>query len=489
MSTPKRDGGFRAAFPGEPRRGDSPSPREGLSPQAVDILFPIFEQASAGAISVDVDSRITWINDSYCRLLEISDPQAVIGRPVAQIIPHTRMPEVIRSGRPILLDIMEAHDQQLVVMRLPVHDEASGRVIGAVAFILYDDLQPLTPMVSKYRRLQRDLAAAKRALAKRGARYEMADFVGASPEVLEVKRRARLAAARQTPILLLGETGTGKEVLAQAIHAASPRAGAPLVAVNVAAVPESLLEAEFFGVAPGAYTGADKRARQGKFQLADGGTLFLDEVGDMPLALQAKLLRAIQEGEVEPLGSNEVQPVDVRLIAATSRDLEAMVAEGRFRSDLYYRLNVLTIRLPALREHPADMGILCEALLEKLALESGEPRAEITPDAVALLAAQPWPGNIRELRNALEQTLALNEACSVIDAATLTPALPHPCGEAPATPPLRPLAEAVAEAERQAIRQALAACGGNRSRAARLLGIPRSVLYTKLAKLSLNPDN
>lgn len=278
-------------------------------------------------------------------------------------------------------------------------------------------------------------------------------------------------------------------MLAQAIHAASPRAGAPLVAVNVAAVPESLLEAEFFGVAPGAYTGADKRARQGKFQLADGGTLFLDEVGDMPLALQAKLLRAIQEGEVEPLGSNEVQPVNVRLIAATSRDLETMVAEGRFRSDLYYRLNVLTIRLPALREHPADMGILCEALLEKLALESGEPRAEITPDAVALLAAQPWPGNIRELRNALEQTLALHEACSVIDAATLAPALPRPGGETSPAPPLRPLAEAVAEAERQAIRQALAASGGNRSRAARLLGIPRSVLYTKLAKLSLDPDN
>ncbi|MCG6658606.1 sigma 54-interacting transcriptional regulator [Halomonas campisalis] len=468
------------------------SQSQSLTLEAIRPLFPLLERNSAGAILVDEASRLTWINDSYCRLLGIDDPAKALGRPVGEVIPHTRMPEVVRSGRPILLDIMEYGAHQLVVARLPLHDRETGAISGAVAFIVFDDLEALTPLMGKYRRLQHDLAVARRALASRGARYALGDFIGASPAVLEVKRRARLAAARATPVLLLGETGTGKEVLAQAIHGDSPRCERPFVAVNVAAVPETLLEAEFFGVAPGAYTGADRRARQGKFQLADGGTLFLDEIGDMPLALQAKLLRALQEGEVEPLGSNEVKAVDVRLIAATSRDLEAMVAEGSFRSDLYYRLNVLRIRVPPLRERLADLGILCEAILGRLAAESGEPRAEITAEAVALLHRHHWPGNIRELRNTLEQTLALHEACSVIDVPALLATLPTPPDAPPearpAPAPVRPLAEVVAEAERTALHNALDACDGNKSRAARLLGIPRSVLYTKLSRLSDTTD-
>ncbi|EWH02427.1 sigma 54-interacting transcriptional regulator [Halomonas sp. BC04] len=212
----------------------------------------------------------------------------------------------------------------------------------------------------------------------------------------------------------------------------------------------------------------------------------------MPLAVQAKLLRALQEGEVEPLGSNEVKRVDVRVIAATSCDLEAMVSEGSFRSDLYYRLNVLRIRVPPLRERLADLGILCETILGKLAMESGESRAEITAEAVALLHQHDWPGNIRELRNTLEQTLALNEACSVIDVPELLAALPYqPRDLQPRTAvaPIRALAEVVAEAERTALHNALDACRGNKSRAARLLGIPRSVLYEKLSRLSEKPDS
>src|SRR5690554_148955 len=195
---------------------------------------------------------------------------------------------------------------------------------------------------------------------------------------------ARLAAGREMAVLLLGETGTGKEVLAQAIHSISSRAEKPFVGVNVAAIPDNLLEAEFFGVAPSAYTGADRKFREGKFQLANGGTLFLDEVGDMPLPLQAKLLRALQEGEVEALGSNKVTTVDVRVIAATSRNLEAMIAEGSFRSDLYYRLNVLENNIPPLRERLADLGVLCEALLGEICEGQGM-RGEITDAGVAAL--------------------------------------------------------------------------------------------------------
>lgn len=461
--------------------------KTGLTRDLIEALVPIFDQASAGAISVDTDGQITWINQSYAQLLGIADTSDAIGQDVRRVIPHTRMPEVIESGKPLLLDIMEHQDQQLVVTRLPFYDD-NGKVVGAVAFVLYDDLQPLTPLVSKFRRLHQDLAAARKALAKkdRGTRYDLADFVGASPAALEVKRRARLAAARDVSVLLLGETGTGKEVLAQAIHAASARAEKAFVGVNVAAVPENLLEAEFFGVAPGAYTGADKRVREGKFQLANGGTLFLDEVGDMPLQMQAKLLRALQEGEIEALGSNRVISVDVRVIAATSRNLETMIAEGSFRSDLYYRLNVLEICIPPLRERVADLGVLSEALLGEI-WDGHNQRREITDSGVAALASYHWPGNIRELRNVLERAMTMAETDDLLDADAIFRVLPRVAENQQAPVAMaftRPLARVVADAEAEAIEQALVACRGNRTRAARLLGISRSVLYEKLAKMS-----
>lgn len=461
----------------------------GLSRELIDALMAMFEKASAGAIAVDREARITWINESYCRLLGVHEPE-VLGQPVRQVIPHSRMPEVVESGDPLLLDIMEHEGQQLVVTRLPYFDDG-GTVTGAIACVLYDDLQPLTPLVARYRRLHQDLQAARKALARqaRSTRYSLSDFIGASPAALEVKRKARLAAGRDMPVLLHGETGTGKEVLAQAIHAASVRSERPFVAVNVAAVPENLLEAEFFGVAPGAYTGAGKY-RDGRFQLANGGTLFLDEVGDMPLPLQAKLLRALQEGEVEPLGSNQVQSVDVRVIAATSRDLHQMIADGEFRSDLYYRLNVMEIPVPPLRARLADLGILCESLLAGLS-EGGGLRAEITEDALALLARHRWPGNIRELGNVLERALTLNEHGAPLNEDVLAQVLPdlkgagvpeQPEAVLPACTPT--LAQAVASAESDAIQAALQAAGGNRSKAARLLGISRSVFYQKLSRMS-----
>jgi transcriptional regulator with PAS, ATPase and Fis domain len=303
------------------------------------------------------------------------------------------------------------------------------------------------------------------------------------------------------------------------------------VAVNIAAVPDTLLEAEFFGVAPGAYTGADRKGRDGKFKVADGGTLFFDEIGDMPLPLQSKLLRVLQEQEVEPLGSNRVHKVDVRLLAATSRDLPAMVAAGTFRADLYYRLNVLPIRLPPLRERIDDLEALVEALLDDIARRSGVSHRAITHDALDLLARHSWPGNIRELRNVLEQVCLLNDEL-LLGAQHFNPALPRlvpvtvpgtlalttaslaagdgsandsgpvPLQAWPAAPvahgpgtrsaavaddaPLQTtLPQAIAELEGRAIRAALHATGGNKVAAARMLGIARATLYEKLSTLEL----
>ncbi|MEG0885643.1 MAG: sigma 54-interacting transcriptional regulator, partial [Janthinobacterium sp.] len=339
------------------------------------------------------------------------------------------------------------------------------------------------------------------ASGERRAKYSFASFVGSSPAAVEVKRQARRAAQSLSPVLLLGETGTGKELLAHAIHGASARACGPFVSVNIAAIPDTLLEAEFFGVAPGAYTGADRKSRDGKFRLADGGTLFLDEIGDMPMSLQAKLLRALQEGEIEPLGSNQLVRFDVRLLAATSRDLPRMVREGLFREDLFYRLHVLPIRVPPLRERAADIAALVEVLGEELALRNDMPVPELDAAALQLLAVQNWPGNIRELRNVLEQVTMLGD-----DARITTPLLlqvlqsagvkPVQLGEALAAQApadamvtdsalLRPLAQQVAELEARAIRASLAANGGNKLATAKALAISRATLYDRMAALQI----
>lgn len=357
----------------------------------------------------------------------------------------------------------------------------------------------LQPLIAKFAQMQHDLHEAQRQLAdkkaaiahgSRQSRYTFASFVGTSPAAVEVKRQARRAAQSGSPVLLLGETGTGKELLAHAIHAASGRASGPFVSVNIAAVPDTLLEAEFFGVAPGAYTGAERKGRVGKFKLADGGTLFLDEIGDMPPGLQAKLLRALQEGEIEPLGSNQLVPFDARVVAATSRDLPALVASGQFREDLYYRLNVLPVRVPPLRERRGDIPALIEVLGEDMA-HRGSPPPELSASAVALLAAQQWRGNIRELRNVLEQA-ALSADSDRLDAgqmeallrqsglAQIQPALPPEPAPPDASALLRPLAEQVAELEQRAIAAAMQTTGGNKLAAARLLGISRATLYERL---------
>ncbi|MES2976217.1 MAG: sigma 54-interacting transcriptional regulator [Pseudomonadota bacterium] len=459
-------------------------------------MFHLFSSISQGMFLVDITGRIVWLNEGYKRFLPalgFSSVDQFVGHMVEEVIPNTQMRRVLETGEAFLIDLLTNKAGTFVVSRIPLRDE-SEKVIGAIGIVLFDHPETtLQPLISKFALLQRDLDDARRELAsQRRTKYTFASFVGASAPAVEVKRQARRAAQSSSPVLLLGETGTGKELLAHAIHASSARASGPLVSVNIAAVPDTLLEAEFFGVAPGAYTGADKKGRDGKFKLADGGTLFLDEIGDMPQPLQAKLLRALQEGEIEPLGSNKLVPFDARLIAATSRDLGALVREGRFREDLFYRLNVLPIRVPPLRERRADIPSLVEVLGEDMALRSGSAQPELSAEALSLLTAQTWRGNIRELRNVLEQVVmrsdsrhieaeqieeVLREAGIEKIAPSLTgmDAAPTIAGSA-----LRPLAEQVAQLEKKAIAAAMAATHGNKVAAARMLGISRAKLYERL---------
>jgi transcriptional regulator with PAS, ATPase and Fis domain len=438
-------------------------------------LFEGLDHMCEGAIIVDREARIVWLSDKYAARLNLACAADAVGREVEDVIPNSLMREVVRTGEPIMVDIMQFGDESFVVMRVPVKDDR-GRVIGAAGFMLFDRLQYLQPLVSKFEHLEMKLADAQKSLAEeRRAKYTFSNFIGASAAAMEVKRQSRRAAQADTTVLLLGETGTGKEVLAQAIHSASARAHGPFIGINVAAIPETMLEAEFFGTSG---------HHEGKFALGHGGTLFLDEVGDMPMAMQAKLLRVLQEKEVEPLGSNRVAKVDVRVIAASSVDLRQMVSMGRFRSDLYYRLSVLPIELPPLRERIADLESLCDHILDDIARRTGRPQREITPTALTVLSAYEWPGNIRELHNVLEQ-VTLNSDNPRLSAEEFTLILPR---VASATRlgdrPTLKLADVVADAERGAIRSALAAAEGKKILAAELLGISRATLYQKLSTLA-----
>jgi transcriptional regulator with PAS, ATPase and Fis domain len=460
--------------------------------QAVDSLFGLFEDLCEGAIAVDAEARIVWMNEKYRALLGIGEKEPLVGREVEEVIPNSLMRQVVKGGRPILLDIMQFGERWFVVTRIPLF-RGKGEVIGAVGFVLFDRLDYLKPLVSKFAQLQTALTNVQRQLdEQRRAKYTFSQFIGSSPAILEVKRLGRKTAQLDATVLLMGETGTGKELLAQAIHNASARATAPFVAMNVAAVPETLMEAEFFGVAPGAYTGADRKGRDGKFKVADGGTLFLDEVADMPLAVQAKLLRALQEQEIEPLGSNRVVKVDVRVIAATSRELKDLVAQDKFRSDLYFRLNVLPIVIPPLRERLSDIEALCEAMLEQIALRSGMPQRELEPAALDVLKTYDWPGNVRELRNVLERVAMLSErlhlgAADFVAVLPVGPSATRRGGMA--SRGARPLADVVAEVERATILTALRAAGGKKAGAARMLGISRSKLYDKMSELNIASES
>jgi len=306
------------------------------------------------------------------------------------------------------------------------------------------------------------------------------EIVGGSAPMREVFEWIRRAAPTRSAVLVTGETGTGKELVARAIHRQSPRADKLFVPINCAAIPSDLLESELFGHARGAFTGAQSD-REGKFRAADGGTLFLDEIGDMDPRLQAKLLRAVQEGVIEPVGSNRRIPVDVRVVSSTHRNLEAAIAAGAFREDLFYRLNVLRIHLPPLRDRRRDVAALAESFLARFGREMAKGPIRLSEGALRVLESYPWPGNVRELRNLMERAVVLAPG-DVVDEALAGSLLPAAGGE----PELGgDLASAVAATERKAILRALAETGDDKAAAARRLGIGERTLWTKLKKHGL----
>jgi PAS domain S-box-containing protein len=331
---------------------------------------------------------------------------------------------------------------------------------------------------------QRELAAPAMVERARSDGRELGGLVGRSPAMREVLRRIRLAAESDVSTLIRGESGTGKELAARAIHDLGARAQGPFVAINVTAVPATLLESELFGHVKGAFTGA-ARDQRGLFEAAAGGTLFLDEVGDLPNELQAKLLRVLQEREVRPVGAERARPVDVRLVSATHRDLRARIAQGLFREDFYFRIKVFEIEMPPLRERRIDVPLLAERFVAELSRARGKPVKGLTREALECLVEAPWPGNVRELRNALEHAFVLvqGDRIGLLDLPEDVRAARERARGEPG-----PALEPGAEAERARIRRVLERTRWNRTLAAQLLGISRMTLWKRMKRYGLGAD-
>jgi transcriptional regulator with PAS, ATPase and Fis domain len=390
-----------------------------------------------------------------------------VGRSVSEVIPNTRLPAVLDNGVAEMGEVQHLGNKELATKRIPI--KIKDEVVGAIA-----SFQDVT-------QLQRFEQAIRQKLHSKGlvAKVSLNQIIGSSPALEAAKRQARRYAMSSSTVLITGESGTGKEMFAQSIHNLSSRDKSPFVAVNCAALPENLLESELLGYEEGAFTGAKKGGKQGLFELAHGGTMFLDEIGEMPLALQARLLRVLQEKEVMRLGGDRVIPVDVRVIAATNQDMAELVAKKQFREDLYYRLDILRLYLPPLRDRKGDIPMLVEYFYRKLNLLNPTVKG-IAPEALTILEKLSWPGNVRELVNLMERALLLsdNEVVTAEDIRSILPAqaaslqadsLPGEYGN-------------LEDMEKETIEQILREEKFNYTRAASRLGINRTTLWRKIQK-------
>jgi DNA-binding NtrC family response regulator len=399
--------------------------------------------------------------------------------PIDLALVDLRMPDLDGLGVLRHLATVRPEAPVIIVTAFATMDTAIAAVrAGAYDFLSkpfkMEEIEVVVRRTLEHQRLAREHLQFRQELRDR---HRVENIVGQSPQMVEVYKLIARVADLDTTVLVVGETGTGKELVARAIHAASPRASRPLVVVECPALPDALFESELFGHERGAFTGAHT-ARRGLLESAQGGTCLLDEIGDLPLALQAKLLRVLQEHELRRLGGNEMIPIDVRVLAATNRDLKALVAESRFREDLYYRLNGITIGLPPLRERRQDLPLLAQHFVDKHARSSGRPVRHLADEALALLAEHDWPGNVRELEHVIERAVVL-ASTEVLLADHLPAEIRHPV-----EPPLRLPRNRMTleEVKRWHVTQVLQDTGGNKQKAAELLGIDRRTLYRILAR-------
>jgi transcriptional regulator with PAS, ATPase and Fis domain len=464
-------------------------------PFASDILRHFVTNPYEAMTVVDAAGLIRYISPVHEKFFKISHG-AAIGKPAREVIENTRLDAVLRTGRAEIGQTQEMKGTTRVVNRTPILDR-TGKVVGAIGQVMFKSPDALNAMNAELNRLRQEVDLYRRELTTNQLQHHgLKEIVGNSPRIEKLKDQITKVAALDVPVLITGESGVGKDLVAHAIHTLSARSNAKMVVINAAALPDSLVESELFGYEAGSFTGADRKGRRGKFAQADNGTLFLDEIGDTPLETQAKLLRTLQDGTFSRLGGEAQHRSDFRLIAASNRDFQEMLAGGKFRLDLFYRISTVTLRVPALRERLEDIPLLVAAELNRFASRHGAPVKKFSEVAMDYLQSMPWPGNVRQLQHVVARAAIFSEA-ALIEITDLEPERDdqfeafvgtEPAFVLPSNVDGRALAGSVhmakSNVEAEMIRAALTRFKGNKKKAAEHLGISRSYLYKKLAQLN-----
>lgn len=458
-----------------------------------DRMTALVENLQDGIISVNNKLEITMYNAAAAKLFDMEATNPILNQTISYVLPsfETIFRDTIANGNMSEAVRLELSSLTLIASFIPLIE--LGEITGAMAvFRDVTDYEKIAQELEITKRLQREVNYYRDELLRiQNENHPFSHIISQSELMEAVKKEAFIASRSFSSIMITGESGTGKELFALGIHKASGRTG-PLLKVNCAAIPEALLEAEFFGYEEGAFSGAKKGGKPGKFELAHQGTLFLDEIGDMSLALQAKLLRVLQEKEFERIGGTKTKQVDVRIVAATNKDLAKLVSENRFREDLYYRVNVIHLHIPTLNERVEDIPLLCQAFIKKSNGKTNKSVIGVTPEVVNLLRHVRWQGNIRQLENVIERAFHYTESSWIepkhlptylvscihtpLDSVTATKLM---------TQHLYPRKKIIEDTERQAFLEVLLKTNGNKSKAAEMLGMSRSSFYQKMSKLKI----
>ena len=457
-----------------------------------DFLDVLLEEAFEELGAVDKKGIITYITSKSARNLGVGRNEAV-GRDMSTIDPKCLLKKVARTGIPQVAEISRPYKKTVPVIVSPLYKR--NHLLGAVCRSIFNDMAEARNFLSRLQKLdeaQTNTQHPRKISGRKisGCKFSFDDIIGKSRAIVYAKEKALRAAEGDSNILITGESGTGKELFAQAIHMASPRRNGPFVQINCAGIPENLLESELFGYEPGSFTGARKEGKPGKFELAHNGTIFLDEVGDMPMGMQAKLLRVIQENEIEPLGGTASYEIDIRIIAATNKNLWGMLNRGQFREDLYYRLDVVNIHIPPLRHRIKDILLLIEHFIPIINKRANSQLEGVTQEVLDHFLRYDWPGNIRELRNVLEGAMNLNSG-ELIEMQALPSRIRKKMTGNFQLKPGGSEGGIVAFKDREAaekamIEQALIVKNGNKRQAAIYLNMCRATFYNKLKKYDIH---
>lgn len=444
------------------------------------LLNTITEATNDAIVYVNKEGKVEILTKAYANFLGVNRDEA-IGKHVRDVIENTRMDIVVETGIPEIAQVQEIKGRNMIATRIPV--VVNDKIVGAVGKVLFKDVDELNSLYKEINKIEKELNLYKDEFKRANkAQYALDSIISESRSMEELKELTMMAAKTNSNVLILGESGTGKELFAHAIHNNSKRKDAPFIKVNCGAIPYELLESELFGYEEGSFTGAKKGGKIGKFKAADGGTIFLDEIGELPMNMQVKLLRVLQDREIERIGSNISEKVDIRIIAATNKDLDKMVSEGMFRLDLYYRLNVVSIKIPPLRERKEDIPILSKYLIEKISKGENIKVDKISDNTLEYLKKYDWPGNVRELENILERAINFLEKETIINLNHL----PHKITGIMGNKQIRNLKSIVEEVEKQTIIDSLIIANGNKTNAANILDISRTSLYEKITKYGID---